>query len=60
VEPSFELPKHLLEYDGHPDDRKGLMAWRAEVARVSAALESQKQAGGLHSSQPASLSSPAY
>ena len=39
VEPTFELPAHLIAYDGHPDDRKALMAWRAEHNRVSQQLE---------------------
>ena len=42
-EPTFELPKHLLEYDGHPEDRKALMAWRAEHNKVSAQLEIEKR-----------------
>ena len=42
-EPTFELPKHLREYEGHPDDRKALMAWRAEHNRVAAQLELEKR-----------------
>jgi len=42
-EPTFELPKHLVEYEGHPDDRKALMAWRAEHNRVSESLANAKR-----------------
>ena len=43
VEPTFELPAHLVAYDGHPDDRKALMAWRAEHNRVSQQLENARR-----------------
>ena len=43
VEPTFELPAHLIAYDGHPDDRKALMAWRAEHNRVSQQLEAARR-----------------
>jgi hypothetical protein len=42
-EPSFELPKHLREYEGHPEDRKALMAWRAELNKVSNQLAIDKR-----------------
>jgi hypothetical protein len=43
AELTFELPQHLVEYDGHPDDRKALMAWRAESARMSQQLAVDKR-----------------
>ena len=42
-EPSFELPKHLREYEGHPEDRKASMAWRAELNKVSNQLAIDKR-----------------
>ena len=42
-EPNFELPKHLREYEGHPEDRKALMAWRAELNKVSNQLAIDKR-----------------
>jgi len=42
-EPCFDLPKHLIEYEGHPDDRKALMAWRAEHNRVAEKLANDRR-----------------
>ena len=37
--PSFELPEHLREYKGHPEDRHALMAWKNEVSKAQAELD---------------------
>lgn len=41
--PSFELPEHLREYKGHPEDRHALMAWKNEVSKAQAELDRERE-----------------
>ena len=42
-ERKFELPDHLKEYTGHPEDRHALMAWKNEVAKAQATLNAERE-----------------
>ncbi|KAK9860443.1 hypothetical protein WJX84_001872 [Apatococcus fuscideae] len=59
-EPSFEMPSHLQEYQGDPDNRQEVRAWRVahaqaaqEVAAAQKAWERQKKAAAKAAKQKA-------